>query len=69
MKRKEGKKEKGVNLGKSFILFIDKGELEGEKFDDFRVGEKVMIKGLKGSERMDFGSNLIVVGDDLVKLE
>lgn len=50
-------------------MFIDKPELEPEKFDDFSVGEKVMIKGLKPSETMHFGSNLIVVADDLVKLE
>ena len=66
---KERKKQKGVNFRKSFILFIDKPELEPEKFDDFSVGEKVMIKGLKPSETMHFGSNLIVVADDLVKLE
>jgi hypothetical protein len=66
---KKRKKQKGVNFRKSFILFIDNPDLEPEKFDDFSIGEKVMIKGLKPTETMHFGSNLIVVADDLVKLE
>lgn len=66
---RERKKKVGINFRKSFMLFIDKPELEPEKFDDFRPGERVMIKGINAKETMHFGTTLIIVADDLVKVE
>ncbi|HAR5545249.1 hypothetical protein [Staphylococcus epidermidis] len=63
---RERKKKSGVNLRKSFTVFIDKPDLEPEKYENILPTDEIEIKGIKVDETMHFGSNLILVADDIV---
>jgi hypothetical protein len=67
---KERKEEKkGSNFRKSITVWINNPKLEPEKFDNFAPGDKVFLKGVDEVETMQMTSHLIIVADDIVKVE